>query len=62
MNQTKKIDNILCPKCRKNFDGAEAINYDVSRDHSVVCPWCETVLSISVSVEYMATIEEGDAE
>ena len=60
MKQTREIDVIVCPKCRKRFDGAEAINYNISKHISVECPKCKSVMSVSVSVEYMATIEEGE--
>lgn len=56
MRQTTCIDNIECPNCGHKFDGAAAVNYDMScLSTTAVCPECGAELDVSVSVEYMAT-------
>lgn len=62
MKQTKTIDNIECPSCGCEFDGAEAINYDISNSHTVSCPRCSRKMSVDVSVEYLATLYKKDGE
>lgn len=57
MKQTTCVDDIKCPKCGHKFDGAQAVNYDMScMSTDVVCPGCGSALDISISVEYMATL------
>lgn len=56
---TRCIDDIICPKCGKGFDGAAAVNYQIG-SCLVYCPHCKAELNVYTSVEYQA--EESDAE
>lgn len=62
MKQSTCVDDIRCPRCGHKFDGASAINYDMScMSTDVVCPKCGAELDILISVEYTATLA-GEGE
>ena len=54
-DQTKCIDDIICPNCGHKFDGRDAINADMDCMSNIFCPNCNGEMEISISVEYMAT-------
>lgn len=57
MRETSCVDDIECPGCGHKFDGASAVNYDMSlMSTAVVCPNCEVPLDIMISVLYTATV------
>lgn len=61
MKQTTCIDDIKCPACGHKFDGASAINGDMDcMSADVSCPACGVGLDIMISVEYTATVREGE--
>ena len=53
-NQTKCIDDCICPYCGHKFDGQNALNYDMSREWAF-CPSCNKEMKVEVSIEYMCT-------
>jgi len=57
MKQTTCVDDIKCPNCEHKFDGADAVNYDMSlMSTDVFCPNCGAELDIMISVKYTATV------
>jgi uncharacterized protein (UPF0212 family) len=57
-DQTKCIDDIICPHCGHKFEGQRALNYDMCCMLNVFCPECNREMEIMISVEYMATAVE----
>lgn len=63
MKQTTCIDDIKCPACGYKFDGADAVNHDMSLMSTDV--WrhaCGAGLDIMISVEYTATVREDERD
>jgi len=59
VNQTRCIDDCICPHCGHKFDGQRAINGDMDCMIHVFCPECNKEMEVSISVEYMCTVVEG---
>ena len=60
--ETKCIDNCICPYCGHEFDGQRAINNDLDT-RLIDCPKCEKEMEVWTSVEYMCvTIDDDDEE
>lgn len=56
-NQTKCIDDRICPYCGHRFDGEKAMNYKMF-EPIITCPKCEKEIDVSISVEYLCTTIE----
>jgi len=60
--ETKCIDNCICPYCGHEFNGQRAINNDLDT-RLIDCPKCEKEMEVWTSVEYMCVAindEEGE--
>lgn len=56
-DQTKHIDNCICPYCGYKFDGRDACNGDM--DCSVItCPKCKKDMQVYLSIEYLCVAIE----
>lgn len=59
MSDTSCIDDAICPKCQKKFNGERAVNYEIGSKR-IECPHCKAKIDVYTSVEYQCSLAEGE--
>lgn len=57
-DQTKCIDYCICPYCGFQFDGDEALNYEIiSGSKEIKCINCNGLMRVYLSIEYLCVAD-----